>query len=327
MDFIDGPNLRNFTGTLEEPIQQIPLLLTVAETLKHAHARNVVHRDVKPENIILSQDTKGNWRPHLTDFDLAWYSTASRLTKDAFGTVQYSAPEQMATPMAASAHAPITDSYSFGQLCFYAVTGSDPVPLEYANNYRALEVRLRGGWVVSAAHEFMNLYADCTEHKYAKRPTFEAICDRLFRILQLLRDISPTQTLSDDRFIQELIFSMVGLSAENQQGRNTFISLSGKTRVETVIKRIQHKSVDVTFDFYSQYPLTLDGATTHDQARKALFSRVGNVISNFSETRLRHGSVSPFQVFIDYNSVPLSLEGVGNARALISRVIEVVESA
>lgn len=325
MDYIDGPNLRNFTGTLDEPLQTIPILLTVAETIKHAHARHVIHRDVKPENLILSQDAAGKWHPHLTDFDLAWYSTASRLTKDAFGTVQYSAPEQMATPMAASAHAPTTDAYSFGQLCFYAVTGSDPVPLEYANNYRALEIRLRGGWIVAAAHKFMNLYADCTEHKYNKRPSFDLICDRLFEIIQILRDVSPVETLTESRFIKELIFAMVGISSETTETDNAFVTLSGKIRIEIQITKLHHKSTDLTLDFHIQHPLMLDSASSHEQARKSIFSRLGNAIANFPETRLRHGSLTPFQVYVDLRSIPLNLHGVDVTRAIVSRMIEVLE--
>src|SRR3990172_845655 len=56
MDFIDGPNLRNFSGTIEEPRSLVNILLAVAETLRHAHRRGVIHRDVKPENIIMNFD-------------------------------------------------------------------------------------------------------------------------------------------------------------------------------------------------------------------------------------------------------------------------------
>ena len=52
MDFIDGPNLRQFAGTLTDPSDILGMLLTIGETLQHAHGRNVIHRDVKPENII-----------------------------------------------------------------------------------------------------------------------------------------------------------------------------------------------------------------------------------------------------------------------------------
>ena len=48
MDYIDGPNLRDFGGALTEPPEILALLIQIAETLQHAHGRNVIHRDVKP---------------------------------------------------------------------------------------------------------------------------------------------------------------------------------------------------------------------------------------------------------------------------------------
>ena len=89
MDFVEGPNLRSFTGTLDNPKALISVLFTVAETLRHAHGRGVVHRDVKPENIIMSFDADSQrWHPFLSDFDLAWFSTATKLTKEALGTMR-----------------------------------------------------------------------------------------------------------------------------------------------------------------------------------------------------------------------------------------------
>ena len=80
MDFVDGPNLRSFTGTVDDPRALVLILLAIGETLKHAHQRSVVHRDVKPENILMAYNA-GQWRPFLTDFDLAWYSTATQVTR------------------------------------------------------------------------------------------------------------------------------------------------------------------------------------------------------------------------------------------------------
>ena len=84
MDFIDGPNLRDFAGTVSDAGDILELLIKIAETLQHAHGRNVIHRDVKPENIVLQYDINSQtWIPYLTDFDLAWFSSATQLTTGA----------------------------------------------------------------------------------------------------------------------------------------------------------------------------------------------------------------------------------------------------
>ena len=120
MDYIDGSNLRAFGRTVDQPTDLLALMLVVAETLQHAHGRNVIHRDVKPENVLVAFDVEhSRWEPYLTDFDLAWYSTATQVTRDAFGAIFYAAPEQLAKPESAEAHAKTTDVFAFGQLAFF----------------------------------------------------------------------------------------------------------------------------------------------------------------------------------------------------------------
>jgi eukaryotic-like serine/threonine-protein kinase len=327
MNFIDGPNLRNFTGTLDEPKNLISLLLTIAETIAHAHARSVVHRDVKPENIIMSFDASHSmWRPYLTDFDLAWFSTASKLTKDALGTVQYSAPEQWAAPMSASAHAPTTDSYSFGQLAFFTVTGSDPVPLNRADNSRALQSRLQRGWFEGSAQDFLRLYNDCTEHQPNRRPQLDEICERLFRISGQLHDLSPSTTFTDDRFIKELVFSMVGLSSDDQGGQNSFETLSGKNRISISIKNSRHLDVDLSYVFSADVGISL-AAGSFSEMRRTTMNKIRDAINDFSEKHISSDLGSPFQVTIDHYNVPLNLDGLALSRALIRKVIDAMETA
>ena len=146
MDYIDGPNLREFGHSVDSPADILAILLVIAETLQHAHGRNVIHRDVKPENVLIAFDEKhSRWEPYLTDFGLAWYSTATQVTRDAFGAIFYAAPEQLAKPGSAEAHAKTTDIFAFGQVAFFLATGSDPVPMGAADNVRALSERL-GSW-------------------------------------------------------------------------------------------------------------------------------------------------------------------------------------
>jgi hypothetical protein len=327
MDFIDGPNLRSFTGTIDEPQEILSILLTVAETLKHAHNRKVIHRDVKPENIVLSHEpSTGRWRPFLTDFDLAWFSTATQITThEGLGTWQYSAPEQLMTPTSASAHAPSVDSYAFAQLCYFALLGSDPEPLGYEENPRRLEGRIRAGWLAQAATDFLGLYVDCTQRKAESRPDFQEICKRLARILQLLSDIGPSSLLPLDRFLRELVFSMVGISGQNVIGSNSFLTVSQKTLVSVDVRGEHLSAVDLTYDFQSQVPPVLEGVGTFEQLRRILNARVDSVLRGCSGVKWHHGKQSPFQVFADQNGVPLTLDGLGCARVVISRVVDAIE--
>jgi serine/threonine protein kinase/Flp pilus assembly protein TadD len=124
MNFIEG-------GQLDEVVRRAPmsirqaaeLIAKLARTVHYAHEHGILHRDIKPGNILL--DAKGE--PHLTDFGLARLveaeSTVTR-TLEAMGTPSYMAPEQAAGNNAAVGKA--TDVYGLGAVFYELLTGHPP---------------------------------------------------------------------------------------------------------------------------------------------------------------------------------------------------------
>jgi serine/threonine protein kinase/Tfp pilus assembly protein PilF len=124
MNFIEG-------GQLDEVVRGAPmsvrrtaeLIAKVAHTVHYAHEHGILHRDIKPGNILL--DAKRE--PHLTDFGLARLveaeSTVTR-TLEAMGTPSYMAPEQAAGNNAAVGKA--TDVYGLGAVFYELLTGHPP---------------------------------------------------------------------------------------------------------------------------------------------------------------------------------------------------------
>ena len=93
MEYIDGQSLaeRLKTGPLE-PRQAAQWMAQVADAIGHVHRRGFVHRDLKPQNILL--DKEG--RLHVADFGLALHASAQqRMAGDRSGTLRYMAPEQV----------------------------------------------------------------------------------------------------------------------------------------------------------------------------------------------------------------------------------------
>src|SRR5205085_701350 len=124
MKFVEG-------GQLDEVVRHAPmssrqaaeLVARVARTVHYAHEHGILHRDIKPGNILLDQ--KGE--PHLTDFGLARLveteSTVTR-TMEVLGTPSYMAPEQAIGNNARVTSA--TDVYGLGAVFYQLLTGHPP---------------------------------------------------------------------------------------------------------------------------------------------------------------------------------------------------------
>jgi serine/threonine-protein kinase len=100
------------------------VLREVADALSYAHARGVVHRDIKPDNILIDAETN---RAMVTDFGIARATTEgeSRLTATgtAIGTPAYMSPEQCAGERQLDGR---SDLYSLGAVAYYMLTGQPP---------------------------------------------------------------------------------------------------------------------------------------------------------------------------------------------------------
>ena len=124
LELVEGRNLEELLRAEQvDHRRAAELVRGVAEALAHAHAQGVVHRDVKPENVLV--DASG--RPRLTDFGLARdvvASAALTVSGQVMGTPAYMAPEQARGD--ARAHGPGTDVYALGGLLYRALAGRPP---------------------------------------------------------------------------------------------------------------------------------------------------------------------------------------------------------
>ena len=127
MRYVDGDNLGTLVlreGALA-PRRAAGLLAQIASALEAAHGRGLVHRDVKPANVLVTADD----HCYLTDFGLVedlGATTGATRSAEVLGTLDYLAPERIR----GGATGPWTDVYALGCVLFFALTGRVPFPLE-----------------------------------------------------------------------------------------------------------------------------------------------------------------------------------------------------
>ena len=124
MKFVEGGQLDEVAKRKPMPPRRAAeLIAKVASTVHYAHEHGILHRDIKPGNILLD----ANSEPHLTDFGLArLVESESSVTQtlDVLGTPSYMAPEQAVGNNAAVSNA--TDVYGLGAVLYQLLTGQPP---------------------------------------------------------------------------------------------------------------------------------------------------------------------------------------------------------
>jgi serine/threonine-protein kinase len=123
MELVEGESLAErlrTKGRLSER-ETLKLLIPLVEALQHAHEHGVVHRDVKPANVLV--DVEG--RPHLVDLGLALVEDDPAITRHGgtLGTPHYLSPEQARNPAAVDIR---SDIWSLGATFYHAVCGRPP---------------------------------------------------------------------------------------------------------------------------------------------------------------------------------------------------------
>jgi eukaryotic-like serine/threonine-protein kinase len=126
MEYVEGETLAELmarTGPME-PDRAVDLLLQICAGLEHAHAAGLVHRDIKPQNLLVRSDGVAK----IADFGIARTLQATQLTQagTVLGTAAYLAPEQAAGERVTAA----ADIYSLGAVAYELLSGRPPYQFE-----------------------------------------------------------------------------------------------------------------------------------------------------------------------------------------------------
>jgi serine/threonine-protein kinase len=178
MEYVPGGDLKALIdekGSLSNE-ELVRLGADVSAGLAHAHERGVIHRDIKPHNILL--DERG--QPKLTDFGIARALDATQATQSGsyLGTALYSSPEQLRGERVT----PKSDVYSLGIALYQAATGQAPfagTPIEVASQHVSRPPTTPSVLGANLDREVEALIIECIEKDPDRRPTAQQVHERL----------------------------------------------------------------------------------------------------------------------------------------------------
>jgi serine/threonine-protein kinase len=186
------------------------LIQEVAWALAYAHGRGIVHRDVKPDNILVERATG---RALVTDFGIARVAAATRaLTVDGhvMGTAQFMSPEQ-------ASGEPVdgrSDIYSLGVVAFHALTGTFPFAADSLTAMLAMQVTQPAPPVASRRPDLPARLARAVDRCLAKRPedrfeSAEALAAAIAQVESRGPDVAP-QVRAFQRTAEQTSFMLYG---------------------------------------------------------------------------------------------------------------------
>ncbi len=203
MEFIEGRDLKMFIKKSALKFnQKIDVLVQVCKALSYAHKNGIVHRDIKPQNILI--DKEGTAR--VLDFGIAAVADAGE-SNTVMGTPAYMAPEQKETPHDVSF---LADIYALGVVIYELMTGRLPQK----------ELVLPSKVEKEATKDLDNLVIRCMDRDPLKRPSSaDEIRDSLLRLLRGAH-IKKSQRDRAGTDISELAkeFRMLDVIGENEFG-------------------------------------------------------------------------------------------------------------
>mgnify|MGYP005876984437 FL=1 len=190
MEYVEGITLKTYIekkGQLSFK-ESASIAIQVARGIEAAHNKNIIHRDIKPQNIIISTDGKVK----VTDFGIAKATSSNTISSDVMGSVHYASPEQARNGFVDGR----SDIYSLGIVMFEMVTGHVPfdgdTTVAVALQHLQEEIARPSIYAPDLPISFEKIILKCTQ----KTP------DRRYQTIEeLLTDIRRSLAHPDEDFV------------------------------------------------------------------------------------------------------------------------------
>jgi len=191
MELVEGITLKQYIekkGKLASK-EAVSISIQVAQGIEAAHSHHIIHRDIKPQNIIISKEGKVK----VTDFGIARAATTNTINSSAMGSVHYISPEQARGGYSDER----SDIYSFGITLYEMLTGKVPfdgdstvaVAVQHIQDEIAPPSQVTDGIPISADKIFMKCTQKKTERRYQN-------------VTELISDLKKSLVMPDVDFVK-----------------------------------------------------------------------------------------------------------------------------
>jgi hypothetical protein len=212
MNWVEGPSLEDavFAQQLKEWSTVLRCAFDLASILRKAHElpERVLHRDLRPANVMLENFYSSVWKLVVLDFDLSWHRDAlERSVVHGATVLGYLAPEQIERTKGASTRHAGVDVFGLGMLLYFMVSGRHPLPSEHQHANWQSTVRHatsnlpRPNWT-SIGARYERIAISSTRHRQSARWDLIQVQSELGRLLEAA--IDPGSVTSADLIAEEI---------------------------------------------------------------------------------------------------------------------------
>jgi len=243
MEYIDGETLSAVmvSDTLLHPQEVADIIGQAADGLQAAHDMNMLHRDIKPDNIMLGKRADGTYFVKLVDFGIARTIGGGdqKVTRTGYavGTPEYMSPEQLAGDLLDAR----SDLYSLALVAFVALTGKQAFPADSTKEALILRLTSRPQSLQQAREgvEWPESLQEVFNRALSPEPSdrFESAADFAEALSVTINSMTPTQTTEmyrralDARTASIVARAPGGASASVSSGERAVESRGGQTNV------------------------------------------------------------------------------------------------